>query len=59
MIFIGGSYVRSSVCRKNIPRTIEVDKVTGRAIYINDLKRPGMLYGKILYSTYAHAKLKA
>jgi len=43
---------------KNIPRTIEVDKVTGRAIYIDDLKRPGMLYGKILYSNYAHAKIK-
>ncbi|MBW1858455.1 MAG: hypothetical protein JRI42_09395, partial [Deltaproteobacteria bacterium] len=38
---------------KNIPRTIEVDKVTGRAIYVDDLKRPGMLYGKILYSNYA------
>ena len=43
---------------KSIPRTIEVDKVTGRAVYINDLKRPGMLYGKILYSKYAHAKIK-
>jgi len=43
---------------KNIPRTIEVDKVTGRAIYIDDFKRPGMLYGKILYSNYAHAKIK-
>ena len=43
---------------KNVPRTIEVDKVTGRAIYINDLKRPGMLYGKILYSKYAHARIK-
>jgi len=43
---------------KNIPRTIEVDKVTGRAIYVDDLKRPGMLYGKILYSNYAHAMIK-
>ena len=43
---------------KNIPRTAEVDKVTGRAIYINDLKRPRMLYGKIKYSEYAHAKIK-
>jgi xanthine dehydrogenase molybdenum-binding subunit len=42
---------------KGIPRTIEVDKVTGRARYINDLKLPGMLYGKILYSTYAHARI--
>ena len=43
---------------KDIPRTAEVDKVTGRAIYINDLKRPGMLYGKIKYSEYAHARIK-
>ena len=43
---------------KSIPRTIETDKVTGRAVYMNDLKRPGMLYGKILYSRYAHAKIK-
>jgi len=43
---------------KNIPRSIETDKVTGRAIYIDDLKRPGMIYGKILYSRYAHAKIK-
>jgi len=42
---------------KGIPRTIEVDKVTGRARYINDLKLPGMLYGKILYSPYAHARI--
>ncbi|MEJ2096397.1 MAG: xanthine dehydrogenase family protein molybdopterin-binding subunit [Deltaproteobacteria bacterium] len=43
---------------KNIPRTIESDKVTGRAIYIDDFKLPGMLYGKILYSSYAHARIK-
>jgi len=42
---------------KGIPRTIEVDKVTGRARYINDLKLPGMLYGKILYSPSAHARI--
>ncbi len=43
---------------KGIPRTIEIDKVTGRATYINDLKLPGMLYGKIRYSDYAHARIK-
>jgi CO/xanthine dehydrogenase Mo-binding subunit len=43
---------------KSVPRTIETDKVTGRAVYMNDLKRPGMLYGKILYSRYAHARIK-
>jgi len=43
---------------KSVPRTIEADKVTGRAVYIDDLKRPGMLYGKICYSRYAHARIK-
>lgn len=44
---------------KDVPRTAEIDKVTGRAAYIDDLKRPGMLYGKILYSRYAHARIKS
>jgi xanthine dehydrogenase molybdenum-binding subunit len=34
-----------------------MDKVTGRAKYIQDLKLPGMLYGKILYSRYPHARI--
>jgi 4-hydroxybenzoyl-CoA reductase alpha subunit len=33
------------------------DKATGRAKYINDLKFPGMLYGKILHSPYPHARI--
>ena len=44
---------------KDIPRTAEIDKVTGRAVYIDEYKRPGMLYGKILYSKYAHARIKS
>ncbi|NNG01370.1 MAG: xanthine dehydrogenase family protein molybdopterin-binding subunit, partial [Desulfobacteraceae bacterium] len=44
---------------KSIPRTSETDKVTGKAVYIDDLKRPGMLYGKILYSRHAHARIKS
>jgi len=44
---------------KSVPRSIEADKVTGKAVYIDDLKRPGMLYGKILYSTQAHARIKS
>ena len=43
---------------KDIPRTLETDKVTGRAVYIDDLKLPGMLYGKILYSSYVNARIK-
>ena len=42
---------------KRVPKLDAVDKATGRAQYIQDLKLPGMLYAKILYSKYAHAKI--
>jgi xanthine dehydrogenase molybdenum-binding subunit len=34
-----------------------MDKVLGKAEYIYDMQLPGMLYGKILYSTRPHAKI--
>jgi xanthine dehydrogenase molybdenum-binding subunit len=34
------------------------DKAAGRAIYIHDLTRPGMLYGKIKFSEFPHALIK-
>ena len=34
-----------------------VDKVTGRAIYAADTRQAGMLWGKILRSPHAHAKI--
>jgi xanthine dehydrogenase molybdenum-binding subunit len=42
---------------KPIPKMDAEEKVTGKAIYIHDLKIPGMLYGKILYSPHPHAKI--
>jgi CO/xanthine dehydrogenase Mo-binding subunit len=42
---------------KRIPKLDAEEKVTGRAPYIHDLKLPGMLYGKILYSPHPHAKI--
>ena len=42
---------------KKIPKHDAVDKVTGRSVYIQDLKLPGMLYGKILRSKYPHARI--
>ncbi len=33
------------------------DKVTGIATYIDDMKLPGMLYGKVLRSKYSHARI--
>lgn len=34
-----------------------VDKVTGQAIYGADVRLPGMLYGKVLRSPHAHARI--
>ncbi|HET6194533.1 MAG TPA: hypothetical protein VFE12_02215, partial [Acetobacteraceae bacterium] len=36
-----------------------VPKVTGRAMYGADYKLPGMLYGKILRSPHAHARIRS
>ena len=44
---------------KRIPKMDAEEKVAGKAIYIHDLKIPGMLYGKILYSSHPHAKIKS
>lgn len=42
---------------KRIPKKDAYEKVTGRAIYMNDLKLREMLYGKILYSNCPHARI--
>jgi len=46
-----------SVVGERVPKLDAIDKATGRAQYIQDIKLPGMLYGKILYSKQAHAKI--
>ena len=50
--------VEYSFIGKEIPRPDAPDKVSGKALYIQDLVRPGMLYGKIKYSGCVHAKIK-
>jgi CO/xanthine dehydrogenase Mo-binding subunit len=42
---------------KRIPKRDAIDKVTGRATYIQDLKVPSMLYGRVLRSKYPHARI--
>jgi CO/xanthine dehydrogenase Mo-binding subunit len=46
-----------SVVGKRIPKLDAAQKAMGRAEYIQDIKLPEMLYGKILYSQYAHANI--
>ena len=40
------------------PQLDAMNRVTGRAAYIADLYRPGMLHGAIAQSDYAHARIK-
>jgi len=44
--------------KKSFPRHESVSKVTGQAEYTDDLAVPGMVYGRILRSPYAHARVK-
>lgn len=46
-----------SIIGKSLPRVDALDKATGAARYTGDVKLPGMLYGKILRSPHAHARI--
>jgi CO/xanthine dehydrogenase Mo-binding subunit len=45
--YLGKSYIRPDA----------ISKVTGKAIYLDDIRLPGMLYAAILRPEYAHAKI--
>lgn len=42
---------------RSVPRKDGVEKVTGAARYAADIRIPGMLEGKILFSRYSHARI--
>lgn len=43
---------------RSIPRVDGADKVTGRALYVDDLSRPGMLHGRTVRSAVPHGRLR-
>ena len=45
--FVGQPLVRSDA----------VEKVTGSAVYVADIRLPGMLYGRVLRSPHPHARI--
>lgn len=49
--------MNETILGRRISMVDAVEKATGKAIYAVDVAWPGMLYGKILRSPYAHAKL--
>ncbi len=48
-----------AVVGQRLPRVDGWAKVSGRAQYVDDLSLPGMLFGKLVRSTRAHARLRA
>jgi len=49
----------NSIVGKSIPKVDSREKVTGRALYSDDIQMPGMVYGKIVRCwEYAHARVK-
>ena len=48
-----------SLIGARIPKLDASLKVSGQALYGHDVRLPGMLHGKILYSTQPHARVRA
>ena len=46
-----------SVVGKGVHRVDDFEKVTGKAMYCEDFKTPGMCYGELLRSPHPHAKI--
>ncbi len=52
-----GSGTERAVVGRSTPRIDAPDLVSGRAVFTDDITLPGMLYGKILTSPHAHARI--
>ena len=46
------------VINSHAPRLDTSDKATGRAVFIDDMRLPGMLYGALLQSPIPHGRIK-
>ena len=49
----------SKEMKKDLPRQDAYERVSGQAVFTRDVILPGMLYGKILLSPYAHARISS
>jgi CO/xanthine dehydrogenase Mo-binding subunit len=48
----------SVIGKRRVRRIDGYEKASGRAVYVRDISLPGMLYGKLYLSPYAHARIK-
>ena len=53
------TYTGAEAVGRNVPRIDARAKATGETVYAGDLQIPGMTYGKLLRSPYAHARIKS
>lgn len=51
------SAMNLSVVGKRLPKIDAPDKATGRALFTDDIRLPGMIYGKLLLSPIAHGNI--
>src|SRR5262249_56165508 len=42
---------------QSVPRVDGIEKVTGKAKFLGDLVVPGMLHGRVMRSSYPHARI--
>ncbi|WP_298835757.1 xanthine dehydrogenase family protein molybdopterin-binding subunit [uncultured Roseobacter sp.] len=57
MAFDAGQERRFKVVGQRVERPDGIEKVTGKALYGADMTAPGMLFGRILRSPHAHARI--
>jgi len=48
---------RLSNIGRRVPKLDAEDKARGKAVFVQDVKLPGMLHGKILWSAHPHARI--
>ena len=49
----------TTVIGKRLPALDALGKTTGQVAYLQDMRLPGMLYGKVLRSPHAHARIRS
>ena len=49
----------TAVIGKRLPSIDGLGKTTGQVVYLQDMRLPAMLYGKVLRSPHAHARIRA
>ena len=59
MVATYGTKTDYKVVGKSPIRHDGLDKVTGRAIYGGDVKAPGLIWGDVIRSPHAHARIKS